>query len=41
LSVAEWIFAIFIGLSVVSLLNQIDNQLRRIAAALEKRNASE
>ena len=36
----EWIFAVLVAFFIISLLNTIDNQLRRIAKALEDRNAS-
>ncbi len=40
MSAAEWVFAVIVAWSVIALLNTIDNQLRRIAKALEDRNAS-
>ena len=37
----EWIFAILVAFFIISLLNTIDDQLRRIAKALEDRNAKD
>ncbi len=35
----EWVFAILVAFFAIGLLNRIDDQLLRIAKALEDRNA--